>query len=141
MRASFNIVPGSAVKPPMARLCAGLGVALLALVVASAGCRGPSKDQWSDKMVDKLPAELCKEGSYFVSCFEVTVDECSDNLRRLTRECLDEYRSQLPDRFDSAKGSEWGRIIGMCAGGRYDVTLAARMRRTAKCQDPSAWTQ
>ena len=113
----------------------------IALALALTSCRGPSKDKWSSEMEARLPGEFCKTGAYFVECFDITIDQCKDTSRDLIRQCLSEYRDQLPDRFDEDKGRVWGTKIGMCAGSRYDQVLASKFLGSDKCRDPSAWVQ
>jgi hypothetical protein len=115
----------------------------LAVVLAigfTLGC-GPSKQEFIDGFGPALSADLCKPAAYFRQCFQVTEGECTERVQRLVKVCLDEHASEMPERFDSQSGERVGRVVGACAGGRYEVELAQEGRRTssARCNDPQAW--
>jgi len=100
-----------------------------------------ARDVWVDAFTNALPVALCKDASYFRSCFPVTPAECEQVAASATRVCIGSVRKQLPAKLHQPdEGTAWGRKIGGCVGTSYEATLAQRKIKSPKCDDPSAWT-
>ena len=118
-----------------------LTVALATLVVGAAlgtaGCKKQaSKGYWIREMAKKLPRELCKDGTYFRECFQVSHQECLSVAREVTKECLEQVRSQLPKTLmQPHDGRRWGGKVGACAGTAFEKRLIKRRHVTARCAE------
>jgi hypothetical protein len=98
------------------------------------------RDVWINAFESALPVALCKDGSYFRSCFPITAPECEQLASSATRVCLGKVKKQLPAKFHQPDdGSAWGRQIGTCTGTSFETTLATRKIHNAKCDDVTAW--
>ena len=109
---------------------------------ASAPAGGPAvpRPVFLQQLHEDLPPAVCKEGSYFRSCFRVTAKECDDFAWAAVHACLEKLAPQMPAAFRrSEEGAKWGAKTTACAGASYEVTLAARKIDSTKCSDPAAW--
>jgi hypothetical protein len=99
-----------------------------------------ARDVWLDAFKNALPVALCKDRSYFRSCFSVTAAECEQVSASATRVCIGNVRKQLPPKLHQPdEGTAWGRRIGGCVGTSYESTLAQHKLQSPKCDDPTAW--
>lgn len=99
------------------------------------------RDVWIAQFSTALPVALCRDGSYFRSCFTVTAEECERTAASATRVCLAKVKKQLPEKFHQPdEGTEWGSKIGNCVGTAYEVSLPSHRISNAKCNDASQWT-
>jgi hypothetical protein len=99
------------------------------------------RDVWIANFSTALPVALCRDGSYFRSCFTVSADECERTAASATRVCLAKVKKQLPEKFHQPdEGTEWGSKIGNCVGTAYEVSLPSHRISNAKCNDASQWT-
>jgi hypothetical protein len=107
---------------------------LVTFAFGSAGCKQASKKRWISEMSEKLPGELCKEGTYFRECFRVDRAECEKVAQRTTDKCLEQYRSQIPRILKQPRdGRHWGGKVGACAGTAYEKQLLHKRHITPKC--------
>jgi hypothetical protein len=89
-----------------------------ALVWPMAGPAGAdlSREEWVEGMEHQLPMALCKEGSYFRTCFQVTRAECDRAARAGLRACLEEMEGDLPDALSDKEAEGWSHDLGACVG-------------------------
>lgn len=99
-----------------------------------------TRENWTSEMKNVLPAALCREGSYFMSCFKVDLAACLKAANSATQSCLSQYESQIPATLIQPKdGREWGSKIGSCSGSVYDVIQVKQKINSDKCNDPAQW--
>ncbi len=98
-------------------------------------------DAWIEIMRDTLPNEFCKEGSFFRSCFTISVAQCKRIATAQFDPCLKKHLAALPKIRGSETGRRGGEMLGRCAGKEFAEALMklGKSKDTAKCRDPSAW--
>jgi hypothetical protein len=99
-----------------------------------------NKSDWYNGMSTALPTAFCNSSQYFRQCFSVSAEECEETAASATRVCLNKNDKDIPSVLVQPKdGTHWGTIIGECAGGAYEATLAAKRINSAKCNDIRNW--
>jgi hypothetical protein len=113
---------------------------LLLVVAAVAACK-PTKEQWIDKFVPATAASFCKPGAYFRECFDIDEAGCLALARRTLGACVEQHRSEIPNKPDETSGADAGRTIGSCGGRDYEVELVSQNKRrdNARCNDTANW--
>lgn len=101
-------------------------------------------EPYSDlKMVDKerlinkqnliksyLPIALCKEKSYFRSCYKINETECSQLSENYVTQCI----NTINVNFNNEENyNNMGQIIGMCAGSKFEEEQKKRLNKTKDC--------
>ncbi len=97
---------------------------------------------WVKRMAEILPPALCDQATYFRSCFvNIGEAECLGVMADLTRSCLRDQASSLPDQFDEIGGRREGTKIGTCVGTAFDLDMRGKGRfiNSAECNDVSRW--
>lgn len=98
------------------------------------------KADWISQMNTVLPAELCKDATYFRSCFKITAEECNQLLGAATKGCTDKFAGEMPEILTQpADGEKWGGKVGECAGTDFETKNADKRTDTEKCNDASQW--
>jgi hypothetical protein len=103
---------------------------------------GVPRTVWMKRMAEILPPALCESKTYFRNCFVNLGDaECASVMTDLTRSCLRDHASSLPDQFDQDNGRREGTKIGTCVGAAFDVDMRGKGRfiNSAECNDVSRW--
>ncbi len=99
-----------------------------------------SKDDWINGMSTALPAYFCKADQYFRQCFKVTQIECEKTALSTTRICLAQNKDKIPTRLRQPEdGTQWGTVIGSCAGSAYEIALQKKRISNSKCNNPNNW--
>ncbi len=115
-------------------------VLALALALSARANTVVSRDDWVAAMRTGLPVALCKSGSYFRACFEVSAEQCEQIALSATRTCLADLSPKIPETLvQPVDGTKWGKKVGACAGNAYEAALAEKHLGTAVCRDASAW--
>jgi hypothetical protein len=119
-------------------------IVMAALFVVAGGATAAtvnvSRNEWTTQMGNLLPAAMCREGSYFRACFDISASDCHTTATATTATCLRQYTDQMPATLKQPEdGAHWGRLVGTCAGTLYDDELKAKARNETKCKDPSYW--
>lgn len=108
--------------------------------VSSAYAQKVSKAEWISAMKTALPAYFCQDAQYFRECFTVDIIECENVASSVTRLCLNELESKIPETLNQPNdGRVWGTKIGMCAGTTYETTLIKKRISGEKCNNISNW--
>jgi hypothetical protein len=97
---------------------------------------------WIKRMAEILPPALCDQATYFRSCFvNISEPECLGVMADLTRSCLRDQASSLPDMFDEISGRREGTKIGTCVGTAFDLDMRGKGRfiNSTECNDVSRW--
>ncbi len=94
-----------------------------------------SKKIWMQNIEQTLPGLLCDNKKYFVTCFDVTQQECADFSKLLVHACLKNVEIGLPEVLDKNKGEYWGQVIGKCSYDLYEKTMKPKKRNLASCQE------
>lgn len=101
-----------------------------------------AKKQWIDHVSTALPIMMCEAGTYFRECFRVSQQKSMEIALSKTRICLKENSGKIPDSLRQPKdGARWGKIVGACAGERYEITLKEKRINSAQCNNPTNWVQ
>ena len=117
-----------------------LGLALFVALPSTAGAAEVAKAVWMDSMSTALPTMFCEQSMYFRQCFKVTAAECEATAASATRICLAKSQAQIPDVLMQPKdGTQWGTVVGQCAGEAYEITLVKKRVSTDRCNDPAHW--
>lgn len=125
---------------PRMRLLLTLGFALLVGAPAAALAQSMPRSQWAAKMGEVMPGAFCQEGSYFRACFAQSAEACRAAAAAAMDGCLRQYDAQMPETFRSPEeGGRWGRVVGACAGSRFEASQRKLKRPTTRCNDPKAW--
>ena len=99
-----------------------------------------NKADWLNAMSTALPAAFCNSKQYFRQCFSVTAQECEETAASATRICLNKSKNKIPSVLQQPKdGTNWGRIVGSCAGEAYELTLIKKRIKNKKCDNPANW--
>jgi len=99
-----------------------------------------SKEAWIESMSTALPTALCQSAQYFRQCFDVSQTECEETAVSATRICLQKYEDKIPNTLVQPQdGTQWGTIIGRCAGEAYEIALRKKRISNQKCNDPNSW--
>lgn len=94
-----------------------------------------SQADWIKGMTTALPAMMCKEKSYFRNCYAVTAQECEKTALSATHICLEKNKDKMPTVFNQPEdGTNWGFIVGGCAGKNYDATFKSKKVNSDQCQ-------
>jgi len=112
------------------------------VVLAVAAC-SPSKDEFIEKFEPAMLQFFCAPKGFTVSCYDVTEAQCLAVMKPALKSCVDQYKGQMPERFDKESGARIGELIGTCAGTVFQNDLLSTHKRTdesAKCDDPSNQT-
>jgi hypothetical protein len=110
------------------------------LTVSLANADDIPKDDWIDKMSTILPTAFCQPHQYFRQCFDVSQTECEETAMSAVRICLGKNKDKMPSVFVQPQdGRYWGRIVGSCAGGAYEITLRKKRISNRRCNDPNNW--
>ncbi len=126
---------------------------LLVVVVTSAGCVADAQEappppaklqlkgaEWVAAMKGALPQALCEPQQYFRQCFEVTKDACLAQATKESEACLAKYADKLPAVFNQPEdGTEWGAVVGRCAGVAYEKALLGKRKKDPRCDDAKNW--
>ncbi len=117
-----------------------LFIMLLFLITTTANADEISKEVWLNHMAKALPNVFCQSKQYFRQCFEVIQIECEKIATSATRKCLEEYKEEIPASFDHLKdGSDWGYIVGSCAGVVYENISIKKRINSEKCNNVENW--
>lgn len=117
-----------------------LALALVLALPLGAGAAEVAKAVWMDSMSTALPTMFCGQSMYFRQCFNVTAPECEATAASATRVCLAKSQAQIPDVLVQPKdGTQWGTVVGQCAGEAYEITLVKKRISNARCNDPANW--
>lgn len=101
-----------------------------------------TKKQWINHMSTALPTVMCQAGTYFRECFRVSQQKSKEVALSGTRICLKENAEKIPDSLLQPKdGARWGKIIGVCAGESYEITLKEKRINSAQCNNLTNWVQ
>lgn len=82
-----------------------------------------------------LPVQMCEPGQFARECFRGTVDECRERAFAELEGCEKELAAGLPLVTDGESGSAAGRVLGSCAGSRYEVAHASLRVTSAACDE------
>ena len=117
-----------------------LATLLLAVAACSEAEREPTKPRAGVVAALKttLPSTLCGL-EYFVSCFNVSPDECEDVVAVAAEFCMRELGIDSTEEWTRSDARNWGERVGSCAGIAVETKLADRKRRDPRCDDMSAW--
>ncbi len=125
---------------PRMRLLVALGLAILVGMPGDALAQAMPRSQWAAKMREVMPDAFCQGGSYFRACFSQSAGDCRAAAAAAMDACLRQYDAQMPANFRTPEdGGRWGRVVGACAGSRFEASLRKLKRSTARCNDPKAW--
>lgn len=92
-----------------------------------------AKDIWKSEIKKKLPEELCKIEEEFLSCYSITENECSKNLKKWTASCVE--KQTLPDFiFSDVEGEQFGYDVGLCVGQNFDLMFGAKRKDISSCR-------
>ncbi len=94
-----------------------------------------NKKIWMQNIEQTLPGLLCDSKKYFVTCFEVTQEECTDFTKLSVHACLKNVEIALPQVIDKNKGEYWGQIVGKCSYDLYEKVMKPKKRNHATCQE------
>ncbi len=94
------------------------------------------KKAWVELMAAMMPAVMCKEGSAFRQCLEVTQTSCIDATLTLTQSCLQDLN--IPERFEKSDSPKWGGMLGACVGGKLSSKFPLKAGKRADCIDATA---
>ena len=99
-----------------------------------------NKQEWIAHMQKALPPAFCEENQYFRQCFKVTQRECLETTAAVTRQCLNKKENDIPEVLVQPRdGSQWGSVVGECAGDAYESRLLDRRISSDKCNDVKNW--
>lgn len=93
-----------------------------------------SKEAWIQKLQKQLPTTLCQAESNFISCFNITPQECITLSGWITQACLTHLEQELPAMLDNTEGEKWGSITGQCVGDLYHKFSSDKLKATAECK-------
>ena len=98
------------------------------------------RDTWVSAMKEALPNALCESQQYFRQCFDVTREACVAQTKKDTVSCLAKHADKLPAVFNQPEdGTEWGTVVGTCAGVAYAKALLSKRKKDARCDDAKNW--
>ena len=119
----------------------GMLLAALSLGVSTAWAGETiSKNDWVGHMKQSLPAYVCKDGSYFRSCFSVDAKGCNAAIAEAVDGCVSQMGSKIPAQLNQPEdGKKWGEQLGSCAGTAYEKKLSGKKISNDKCNNPDNW--
>ena len=98
------------------------------------------QDSWSNGIKTALPAAMCREGSYFRACFDVTEEQCSRTVTAATADCVEQFAPEMPALFNQPQdGQHWGQRVGGCAANGYMSAHKASKLDKPSCENAAAW--
>ncbi len=102
---------------------------------APADAAKSKRDQWLTMVASQAPSAICQDGSAYVSCFQLSLDECSKAISRLATDCVEKMREEIPVNIvdSSDVQREWGQKIGYCTGKAYADEFAGKRLDTPEC--------
>jgi hypothetical protein len=106
---------------------------------ATASTDTVSRDAWIPSMVKALPEFACKDKSYFVTCFGMTIPQCSTAIGTLTQTCATKLKSTIPAELTKDLAGEYGGKIGECAGDLFETQNAAKKVNSPACNNPEGF--
>ncbi|MGD9591824.1 MAG: hypothetical protein AB7V32_04835 [Candidatus Berkiella sp.] len=93
-----------------------------------------NKKEWSLNIEQTLPGLLCDSKKYFVTCFDVTQQECTEYTQLLVRACLSNIQLALPQNIDKTQGEYWGKMVGKCSYDLYEKFMQPKKLPKPGCQ-------
>ena len=109
---------------------------MIILFTSHASAQEVSKSAWITQMSNLLPAYTCQDNQYFRVCFNLEAATCNQTMTRLTKSCINQYASQIPDPLvQPVDGTKWGTTVGACAGGLYDIEHSAEKINSELCNN------
>lgn len=85
-----------------------------------------NKKVWMLNIEQTLPGLLCDPKKYFVDCFSVTQEECTDFTKLIVHACLSNVQVALPQEIDKTQGEYWGQMIGKCSYDLYEKFMQSK---------------
>lgn len=92
-----------------------------------------TKAAWSATLNEKLPQDLCRKESQFLTCFEIEPAECQTMVAWFSKSCLTNMSSTLPQTLSSKEGEKYGQILGRCVYDLYNMFLAEKKIDNEEC--------
>lgn len=96
------------------------------------------KKAWMENMQKGLPGLLCQEDHYFVQCFEVNYQQCTEFANIFVESCLNNANLILPQMLDDRQRQYWGQMIGRCSYDLYEKFMAPKKKSKPECTAPKA---
>jgi len=78
---------------------------------------------WSSEVEDAMPPTLCQSTLYFMTCFDIDAKQCSDIIRTISRDCLDQIDQDVPEALSESEITKWSNVFGHCVGTTYTTQL------------------
>lgn len=122
------------------RRVVAVGLALMLGVAGAAQAQSMGQEYWAARVREVMPTALCQAGGYFRECFEQSAQACLGAASAAVHACLQQHDAQMPLAFRGPEESgRWGQVIAACAGNRFEASVRAMKKRSARCNDPGAW--
>ena len=103
--------------------------------LALGACTVPQSD-WSQRMIEGLPGEMCRPGQYYNVCFDLHEEQCTRIVQDQTRACIEQMRTELPKHFNARTGSSWGRRVTTCVSEDLRKRFEDQKLELPGCDDP-----
>jgi len=123
------------------RLAVALGLSLASCAAPPPPQETMPKEALLEAMESSLPAAFCREGFYFLSCFQMSAEACTNTATSTVRACIETLADKVPADVDRSAAGAWGERIGSCAGHGFELAEIQSKVNSPKCEDPSAWVQ
>jgi hypothetical protein len=113
----------------------GLVVAALS---APAHATKMSSRKWKSIIRTELPPAVCNKDSYFLNCFEATLESCQASVQRNFDKCA--KRVSMPKQINVlTEGPAWANKLGSCAGSATEADLPKMKPQPQRCADVRNW--
>jgi hypothetical protein len=95
--------------------------------------KSTDKYVWMARMQKALPASLCEENQYFLTCFNTDKEECQKLASVYLSACLDNAVSGLPSKLTAEQQTYWGYTMGRCTYDLYNTFMTDVKKKDPRC--------
>jgi len=82
-----------------------------------------TKEMWRSELVNVMPPTLCQPIQYFMNCFNVDANQCSETVRTVSQDCFTNIDKDVPEMLSETEKLAWGNVLGQCIGTAYVTQL------------------
>lgn len=96
---------------------------------------------WSESMNRDLPERLCRQGSYYLTCYDLSLKFCRERAQKAIRRCLNENYLFEASASDVSASLQTARTksFGLCVGESLADEWRDRLKPKDRCQSLQAW--
>ena len=126
----------TSILPALLGILFGIFSVVASVESAVAGPAVP-RDQFKTQFETRMLEGFCSETQFVSHCYDVSRDECLNQVRTSIRKCL--RSADLPKDVKEQDRAKYGTKVGRCVGEDFQARNKSHLRSVPECQSVIEW--